>query len=68
MHCPYLEHSDNSCHVVKPQYKPSEFEVDEYCATEKHLHCPLYHKHILKAINMFIKTKPVSDAELIRMK
>jgi hypothetical protein len=66
MHCPYLQHIDNGCNAVKPRYNPSEFEVDEYCATEKHLHCPLYREYILKAVNMFSKTKVVSETGLIK--
>jgi len=68
MHCPYLLHNDSSCDAVEPRYNPSEFEVDEYCATEQHLRCPLYHNHVLEAVSMFLKQKAAPEAELIKIK
>jgi hypothetical protein len=59
MHCPYLQHNDNLCNAVEPQFSPSEFEVDEYCATEQHLRCPLYRDHLLNAVSMFLDPKAV---------
>lgn len=64
MHCPYLIHNDDSCEVVEPRYNPSEFEVDEYCATEQHLRCPLYHNHVLKAVSMFLEPKAVEAVSM----
>jgi len=66
MHCPYLQHNDNSCDAVEPKYSPSEFEVDEYCATEQHLRCPLYQEHLLNVVSTFLKPKATLDARLIK--
>jgi len=49
MHCPYLLHKDDGCEAVKTRFSPSEFELDEYCTTEKHLRCPLYRNQVLGA-------------------
>jgi hypothetical protein len=68
MHCPHLSHNDNSCDAVQPRYNPSEFEVDEYCATEQHRRCPLYHDHLLAAVSRFLKPKAVPEAKLIKIK
>jgi len=68
MHCPHLIHADNSCDVVEPRYTPSEFETDEYCATEQHLRCPLYQDYLLSAVSLFLKPKAVSDVKLIKIK
>jgi hypothetical protein len=68
MHCPHLLHIDNSCDVIRPRYTPSEFEVDEYCATEQHLRCPLYHDYLLKAVSAFLKPRSVPEAKLVKIK
>jgi hypothetical protein len=68
MHCPYLQHNDNSCDAVEPQYNPSEFEVDEYCATEHHLRCPLYQEHLIHAVSMFLKPRATPESRLIKTK
>jgi hypothetical protein len=68
MHCPHLQHNGNTCDAVEPQYNPSEFGVDEYCATEQHLRCPLYQDHLLDAVSMFLKPKAVTEATLIKIK
>jgi len=67
MHCPHLTHDDSSCEAIEPRYNPSEFEVDEYCATEQHLLCPLYHNYLLSAASLFIKARTVSEARLIQV-
>jgi hypothetical protein len=68
MHCPHLLHIDNSCDVKVPRYAPSEFEVDEYCATEQHLRCPLYQDYLLKAVSSFLRPRSVPEARLIQIK
>ncbi|HTN44572.1 MAG TPA: hypothetical protein VMN77_12335 [Nitrospiria bacterium] len=70
MHCPHMIHHDNSCDVVEPRYSPSEFETDEYCATEQHLRCPLYQDYLLKAIGSFLSLRPrtAPQAKLIDIK
>jgi len=68
MHCPHLLHVDNSCDVTIPKYAPSEFEVDEYCATEQHLRCPLYQDYLLRAVSLFLKPKLMPEAKLINIK
>jgi len=68
MHCPHLLHIDNSCDVFVPKYAPSEFEVDEYCATEQHLRCPLYRDYLLRAVGQFLRPRPDSDAKVIHTK
>jgi len=67
MHCPYLIHNDSSCEAVEPRYNPSEFEVDEYCATEQHLRCQLYRDHILIAMRGFLKPRAVPEATMIKV-
>jgi len=67
MHCPHLVHLDSSCDVVEPRYYPSDFEADEYCATEQHLRCPLYHNYLLNAASQFIKARTASEARLTRV-
>jgi len=68
MHCPHMIHHDNSCDVVEPRYTPSEFETDEYCATEQHLRCPLYQDYLLKAISSFLRPRSVPEAKLTQIK
>jgi hypothetical protein len=68
MHCPHLLHDDNSCDVIAPRYSPSEFEVDEYCATEQHLRCPLYQDYLLKAVSGFLKPRSIPEAKLVKIK
>lgn len=68
MHCPHLLHIDNSCDVISPRYTPSEFEVDEYCATDQHLRCPLYQDYLLKAVSVFLKQRSVSETKLVKIK
>jgi len=67
MHCPYLIHIDNSCDAVGPRYKPSEFEVDQCCATEQHLRCPLYRGQVLNATSMFLKPSAMPEAKMIKI-
>jgi len=68
MHCPHLLHGDNSCDVIAPRFTPSEFEIDEYCATEQHLRCPLYQDYLLKAVSGFLKPRSVPEAKLVKIK
>jgi hypothetical protein len=68
MHCPHLIHRDHTCDVTEPQYNPSEFEIDEYCATEQHLRCPLYQEYLLKAVSTFLRTGHAPEAKLIEIK
>jgi hypothetical protein len=51
MHCPCLLHNDDRCEAVQPRFRPSEFDLDESCTTEKHLRCPLYRSHFLTLLN-----------------
>jgi hypothetical protein len=50
MHCPYLCHRVDECHAVEPSYRPSEFQLDEYCATEMHQRCPYFRKQALLSL------------------
>ena len=42
MHCPYLAHNNDGCEAADPHFSPSEFALDEICATDRHRRCPLY--------------------------
>ncbi len=68
MHCPHLLHDSDRCEAVKPRFSPSEFELDEYCATEQHLRCLHYRNHHVEAVGMFFQPGCVPEARLIESK
>lgn len=55
MHCPYLCHTVDECHAVEPSYRPSEFQLDEYCATEAHRRCPYFRKQELLPVGLIMR-------------
>jgi hypothetical protein len=45
--CPFLIESEArectaECHATERSFEPSTFELEEYCATDRHRRCPLY--------------------------
>ena len=47
MNCPYLSGKYfKSCAVSREAYVPSTYEMDEYCATNRHSLCPCYRKRL----------------------
>jgi hypothetical protein len=68
MHCPHLLHDTDRCEAVKPRFSPSEFELDEYCATEQHLRCPVFRNHPVEAVGRFPQPGRVPEAKLFQIK
>ncbi len=45
MRCPYIKSTPAAvCRAAQSSYCPSEFELKEYCLSERHRMCPFYCK------------------------